>query len=901
MYYNEDKLIALNRKLLDAVENSNDVIVTDLLNQTIKTIVNSAAELAEEKGHVNVLKELLVQEVANKDKYLYRAVKKGSMEIVKLLLNQGVSTEYVIDRLTSIQLAIILKRTEIVKLLLDAGAKLYHDDTYDNAIIIAEAYNKDPVQKKIHKLVMDEYYKRIGKFNLNPNNGKSFTVVIARYNEDLSWIAKEFPTEQVIIYNKGPNDIGDLPDNCLVVNLPNIGRETHSYLYHIISNYNNLSDRILFIQGQPYDHRIYLPLVKHKVITDSSCKNTIAKCMYDSLANQSDGLEQENWQDSKWKDIVLSNKTMLEFTKYYIGQQYFGDTEIYFQWGGQFAVDKEKILCHEKKYFENLIATLNKQHPIEVHYIERLWDLIFSCESSPAKSTEIVIEAELSIPKIIHRIWMVWNPNKPEITPIYQEFDKILKNLHPDWQFMEWDDKKVLKLISDFYPDFLPTYLAYDVPVKRHDACRYFILDHFGGAFIQHSYKFQKNIEPLISNTDLVLTTDSKAGTSITNGFLASIPGHELWKTCIKQLVNTASLPTLDATGPHFLAKSLWSYVANNGEESLRILSRDYLLPFDWEEKFDPIINKNCIEDHSKCFELFPNAYSFSLWNWAWKDPAINTAKIDLASLYNSSQNYKIYIINLDNSVDRWNKVKNTLDKAGIKYERFSAVDGYKIKIKNLQTEEEFFGEDIKNKIAKIDKSLNYKITCNPESNLPTEFIYQGGLKKGISPGELGLWCSNKIIWDEAVQKSYKDVLILEDDIVIRTANLKKTIDDFAEHVPKSYDLAYLDVEQYQGKQYSLPGNNYVNGFDSNSAGYGTWSILYSNKGLKKLLSLGCYSYSIDDFIWSITRNTKYKRVECVNSDVTFEAYSSSIKILDTANENSIIGDMGRETWIGFE
>ena len=34
----------------------------------------------------------------------------------------------------------------------------------------------------------------------------------------------------------------------------NKGREAHSYLYHIIENYESLAGHVLFLQGSPFDH-----------------------------------------------------------------------------------------------------------------------------------------------------------------------------------------------------------------------------------------------------------------------------------------------------------------------------------------------------------------------------------------------------------------------------------------------------------------------------------------------------------------------------------------------------------------------------------------------------------------------------------------------------------------------
>jgi hypothetical protein len=75
------------------------------------------------------------------------------------------------------------------------------------------------------------------------------SIVIARYKEDIEWALAY--NDIAIIYNKGDNI--NLPFN-KIIKLQNIGREGHTYLYHIIKNYNNLSDRTIFTQGSPFEH-----------------------------------------------------------------------------------------------------------------------------------------------------------------------------------------------------------------------------------------------------------------------------------------------------------------------------------------------------------------------------------------------------------------------------------------------------------------------------------------------------------------------------------------------------------------------------------------------------------------------------------------------------------------------
>lgn len=70
-------------------------------------------------------------------------------------------------------------------------------------------------------------------------------IIISRYNEDISWIHSF--RDISLIYNKGINNIDSNIFN--VVQLKNVGRESHTYLYHIVNNYYNLANVTLFTQG----------------------------------------------------------------------------------------------------------------------------------------------------------------------------------------------------------------------------------------------------------------------------------------------------------------------------------------------------------------------------------------------------------------------------------------------------------------------------------------------------------------------------------------------------------------------------------------------------------------------------------------------------------------------------
>lgn len=69
-------------------------------------------------------------------------------------------------------------------------------------------------------------------------------LVVARYDEDIDWL-KQLPNIKISVYDKGEGESN---------RLPNIGRESHTYIHHIIKNYDVMNDWTLFSQADPFDH-----------------------------------------------------------------------------------------------------------------------------------------------------------------------------------------------------------------------------------------------------------------------------------------------------------------------------------------------------------------------------------------------------------------------------------------------------------------------------------------------------------------------------------------------------------------------------------------------------------------------------------------------------------------------
>jgi hypothetical protein len=107
------------------------------------------------------------------------------------------------------------------------------------------------LQQGLNKAVSDELMALDSRKELNNRSTKpvqkdsTVEIVVARYDEGLDWLADLlYP---VTVYNKGSQMGAATP-------LSNIGRESHTYLWHITSRYENLAPVTVFCQGDAPAH-----------------------------------------------------------------------------------------------------------------------------------------------------------------------------------------------------------------------------------------------------------------------------------------------------------------------------------------------------------------------------------------------------------------------------------------------------------------------------------------------------------------------------------------------------------------------------------------------------------------------------------------------------------------------
>ena len=187
----------------------------------------------------------------------------------------------------------------------------------------------------------------------------NFCIVVARYNEDLTWTK---PFLNLIIYNKGTPLTTDF--NQILLN--NVGREGHTYFKHIYDNYDNLADYTIFLQGNPFDHsqNIISNLNKYVNNTDLSIdfeflSDHVLNCNLTGCCSHP-GLQ----LIETYEKLFGERKENMEFQ---------------FGAGAQFIVSKKKILQRPKEFYLKIVEMLEIDiNPIEGYIIERFHNLIFN-------------------------------------------------------------------------------------------------------------------------------------------------------------------------------------------------------------------------------------------------------------------------------------------------------------------------------------------------------------------------------------------------------------------------------------------------------------------------------------------------------------------------------------------
>ena len=215
----------------------------------------------------------------------------------------------------------------------------------------------------------------------------SYDIVIALYNESLDWLNYLTPEQQnnVKLYNKGPSDIG--------IKLPNVGREGHTYLTHIIENYDTLPEYCIFLQADPFDHlkklkpedmphliNDWLSYVKWAGITPP------ATLQFTKNYNASYDARVPYYKGNQFPATMCLGDWINEFIDDGIG-----GVPVKVHPCGMFAVSRDLIRTRPIEYYKRILNEVSVHNAPEAgHYLERSWHYIFNAHKHISLITKLI-------------------------------------------------------------------------------------------------------------------------------------------------------------------------------------------------------------------------------------------------------------------------------------------------------------------------------------------------------------------------------------------------------------------------------------------------------------------------------------------------------------------------------
>lgn len=214
-----------------------------------------------------------------------------------------------------------------------------------------------------------------------PRKKIKVNIVVAHYKENLDWLEKinDYRVKNIFVYTKGENIPNVKNDKAIVSKLNNVGRESHTYLHHCVSQYDSMknspSDFVFFLQGSPHGMETQVISDWIDCVADNGFDHTLNFRMSSPLDFLSGGrcpswaglTEPSSFDVRGWCENFVRRGANLDRMPIF--------------WNACFGVATERILSNPVgKYSRISEGELSSMNPECGHYCERLWYYIFNMD-----------------------------------------------------------------------------------------------------------------------------------------------------------------------------------------------------------------------------------------------------------------------------------------------------------------------------------------------------------------------------------------------------------------------------------------------------------------------------------------------------------------------------------------
>lgn len=272
-------------------------------------------------------------------------------------------------------------------------------------------------------------------------------MVVARYKEQpLDWLAPLVLSLQqrgalvrVTVYEKGGLhyvDDGGIAD-AKIVQLPNVGREFHSYLLHILRNWGRLGTRTVFVPGSAHSNEAKWELLQAIV---SALPGVQAHAPQDIMAahgsfviNSHPTHNSANRAANPTLTLDPADPRPLSAWARTWAPGLPSQGPLTF--GGVHAATRESILSRPFDMYAGLLATLDSSpNPEAGHYVERIWANLLR---------------PLPMPKVV---WLLWWQGWDTAPRLVQGVAQTWRHHNPSWTVVLLDAASLPTVLPGFTP-----------------------------------------------------------------------------------------------------------------------------------------------------------------------------------------------------------------------------------------------------------------------------------------------------------------------------------------------------------------------------------------------------------------------------------------------------------------
>ena len=259
------------------------------------------------------------------------------------------------------------------------------------------------------------------------------TLVVARFEEDVSWYKRVPPDWKVMEVQKGRE-------------IENYGREVSSFLWAILRLYPSLepTDLVAFVQGDPFDH---CPDIDPFLLLDRSTDGFRALGDYTYVSN-GDGFPHH-------QGIPVA-----ECYEEWLGEEFPGS--IRFAPGGQFVVNGADIKKHKPEFYERLLKEMDDD--LKPWCMERIWPALFPPQRPQELQATFYCQATPATTYVRCELPARYLPGKVSATPVlFQSKDDYTIGDHDGAAIFQFaGDKYRALMVHAFQSKGIPCFIESD-------------------------------------------------------------------------------------------------------------------------------------------------------------------------------------------------------------------------------------------------------------------------------------------------------------------------------------------------------------------------------------------------------------------------------------------------------